>query len=313
MKSNTAALLISLIGGLARVTAVPQGANISSVQRNKDLKTGTSVYTAPVARLPKSPFPFHPRRKGRTSLPPRDTLWEEIWKRDDTNPPDPHAGAAEPDLRWYDRFKGMNTQVFIRNWPKDQVNPTDVRTIQLMTIKARNWYTWLEDYAISQQRNFNIDSTVFEEDLYIKFANSDYIQGPQTEAEGIYCYAQAHSAINGDPLDPIMYCDETGFSIRLHTTRDNTMRILCSDAAKIAGNLAKLLPIDPGALIPDSKPALPLQTQDAVPTHPGREWETIGHSLWSEDPSWFVYIGKEAPGGCLLPDPKVMWPAINPK
>ncbi|KAF3902098.1 hypothetical protein ABW21_db0202446 [Orbilia brochopaga] len=201
----------------------------------------------------------------------------------------------------------------------NEVNAADARTIQLMAIKARNWYTWLEDYAISQHRGFNIDSTVFEEDLYTQFANSDYSQGPKTEEEMVFCYAQTHSAINGDPLDPIMYCDETGFSIRLHTTRDTPMRILCSEAAKIASSLARLLLVDPGVKLEIPQvgwrpvPPLPLQTQDIIPTHPGREWETIGHSLWSEDPSWFVYIGKEPAGGCLYPDPKAMWPAINPQ
>ncbi|KAK6334144.1 hypothetical protein TWF696_002646 [Orbilia brochopaga] len=130
-------------------------------------------------------------------------------------------------------------------------------------------------------------------------------KGPNSD-DPAYCYAQAHSAVSRPSTlwarDPIMFC-YLGYSIRLSTTRDETMRITCLDAAKIALELAEYV-TQPSQTFWGPQPG----------NLTGKPWEALGTSFWSEDTSWLVYIGKEQPDkDCSKTDlDSRYWPATKP-
>ncbi|KAF3914583.1 hypothetical protein ABW21_db0205651 [Orbilia brochopaga] len=219
--------------------------------------------------------------------------------------------GSEPDPSYYEKFKGQNQQIYIRNVA--DIKNFGVDDASLMTAQARLFF-WTRDLINAEPTSMDLDKFVGD-----PARNSRTVANIQTDIDNdpnpVYCWAQPHSDTNdkGLPqLDPIMYCDETSFSIRLHTSRDTSMRIKCSAAAKIANDLISMIKSEAQGLSGTSSPQLPPQyIVNPIEKASLTMWETVGRSFWSEDPTWFVYIGKESQGNCKFPGWRNLWPALN--
>ncbi|KAJ6263476.1 hypothetical protein Dda_2040 [Drechslerella dactyloides] len=202
--------------------------------------------------------------------------------------------ANEGPAEQFKMFKGQNRQVMLlnRNWTtwRDSVPNRDAKAerykIRNAMVHARNFY-WAEAASFAEpDAPFISDAPSGDLTVFQQAAN---------DAEN-YCYAQANSAVEVINKDPVMFC-YLGYTIRLSTTRNETMRVKCLEAAKIASQLAQYV-------IDDSQTAY-----GSLPPFPGMTWEMVGTSFWSEDPSWVVYIGNEAGSTCDPSDSWPIWPA----
>ncbi|KAK6352360.1 hypothetical protein TWF730_009189 [Orbilia blumenaviensis] len=213
-------------------------------------------------------------------------------------PQAPPSKPSEPDVgKLKERYSSEQRQVYLRNG--DFPGGEDAQyTLERSMAKAR-WTFFLSEIQAQPggEGNFRwIEPTAPPDETAEFFRN--------VQKAEVFCYAQAHSAIEGNPLDPMIFCDpKTGYSIHLHTTRDDTMRVRCSDAARIAWEWARA---NRGQ--PHEGPRPEVEQVDPIPSYPGREWQTLGQSFWSQDPSWIVYIGKE---DCTSQDPRIFWPGYD--
>ncbi|KAK6523622.1 hypothetical protein TWF281_001604 [Arthrobotrys megalospora] len=210
------------------------------------------------------------------------------------HPAQPH----EPDVKYLKQLYGFSLQqIYLRNgpFPGDE---KEMYRLELAMVRAR--YTFFLDEMEAQpgEGNFRwIGDTTDPKELRQYFEN--------VKKAPIMCYAQPHSAIKGKFLDPMIFCDpKTGYSIHLHTSMDQQLQVPCSAAAKIAWQWAKAN----RNITVDSDSPGPIRLAEAIPTYPGREWQTIGQSFLSERPDWMVYIGKQ---DCRAHDPERLWPGYK--
>ncbi|KAK6338543.1 hypothetical protein TWF730_002606 [Orbilia blumenaviensis] len=228
------------------------------------------------------------------------------------------------DTAEYSTYKGSKRQVYVTNWDIEKNGKINPRTLidgptksaQYFMVKnaMKNALLYFYNRSLSEKTSADnieslfkgepIESTVREE------LNKTTKTPDEEEKTDVFCAAQPHSQYEGENFDPIMYCDESGFSIRLHNAREETLSIKCLDAAKVAYELSLHLAVPP--LKSDDEAKEWVHTGKPIATTPDRIWETIGHTFWSEDSSWFVYIGREPIESCKFKsNPVDYWPAFR--
>ncbi|KAF3920650.1 hypothetical protein ABW21_db0206214 [Orbilia brochopaga] len=188
----------------------------------------------------------------------------------------PPAPVPEPP-GVYDQYKGQNKQVLLNNIDWNAAGDEERKKLKKAMRNALNfWWTGAVINGLGDDVTFIGDPGNPED--FARF------QDVANNAE-LYCFSVPRSADAeaASLQDPQIYC-ENKYSIRLGNTRNEVMRIRCLDAVKIAVQLADYI-TEPNQAFSGPSPN--------VPENKKWPWEAVGTSFWSDDPSWFIYIGKE--------------------
>ncbi|KAK6510270.1 hypothetical protein TWF481_004987 [Arthrobotrys musiformis] len=232
------------------------------------------------------------------------------------------------DINEYAIYGGLNRQVYVSNWDIDGSGVVNTRklldngpgAVEFYKVRKamKNSLLYFYRQGTSDMIDAENIASLFakqpiENIVTFDLKSSLELEGSVTGAnvpKNILCSVQGRSEFEGANRDPIVYCDELGYSIRLHNEEEAPKSINCLDAAKIAYELSLYLVARPDNS--EVRDKYWVHAGRKIPTTPERRWETIGHSFWSEDPSWFVYIGKEPPGSCKFRfDARDYFPAFN--
>ncbi|KAK6517578.1 hypothetical protein TWF281_004228 [Arthrobotrys megalospora] len=241
----------------------------------------------------------------------------------------PGVNAAEE----YEVYRGQNRIIAVSNWDIEgngKIDPTNVidnGTQSLEYYKLRramkNAIIYFSNLELDDRQNSDRIARLFinqtDEDT-VKADLEVGIDGAQSksyledgaQSKETLCTAQQseRSESEDESRKAIVYCDESGYSIRLYDRESKPRGWQCLSIATVAYGLSLRLAVPPGKSDDEQKEWV--LTGKKIPASQKRPWEAIGHTFWSEELSWFIYIAKEPRGSCQFKlDPKAYWPAFG--
>ncbi|KAF3175545.1 hypothetical protein TWF225_002773 [Orbilia oligospora] len=250
----------------------------------------------------------------------------------DPNRPPP-TDVPAVDLKEYEIFYGQMRQVYVSNWDiggDGKINPRNVTTSRKKMLEwykvrsaMRNALFYFYQLELPERQKNAFLATLFADepadDPLVAKADIElgYNGLHSNETKKLLCNVQGFSEFKGTDgkrpgvnLDPILYCDESGYSIRLNNPEETPRSVRCLSAAKLAYELSLHLSTPAGVQGEDAE--VWIHTGKKIPTGLNRTWETIGQTFWSDRQDLFIFIAKEAPGSCKFRyDPKDHLPSFD--